>query len=718
MSQLSQRALSWLLALLSVLAGLAVWLADPLPLQNLRNQWFDQYQRWQPRSYEPAPVRVVVVDDESLARLGQWPWPRTRVADLVTRLQASGAAAVGFDVVFSEPDRTSPAAMAQSWGLSGELAARLRALPDHDQALASALPNAGVVLGFVPERGHEAEPPQALARPFRYVFSGAEPATLLGWLHGFESVLLPRPELMGTAAGLGALTFVPDADGIVRRVPLALRLGDTPVPSLSAETLRMGQDARNHVLRAADGSPGLSDIRIGDVVVPTTAQGELWVHYTPPVPQRYVPAWQVIEGVADPALLDGHLVLVGASAQGLMDLRFNPLGRVMPGVEAHAQALEQMLTGHHLQRPGWARALEALLIAVGGVLVSVVAMHTRALVSATVAGALIGLLLAGGWWAFSQHLLLINSATPALALLLSFVIASGIHHFWSEHQQRFVKEAFSHYVSPNLVEHLVKHPGQLELGGKRQTCSFIFTDLAGFTSLMEKLDPAQAVHLLNAYLDEMIAIAFRHGGTLDRIVGDAVAIMFSAPLPQPDHPARALTCALEMETWANRYAGNLQAQGIAFGHTRLGVHSGEVIVGNFGGSTMFDYRALGDPVNTAARLESVNKHLGTRMCVSATTLDGCTPAQRALARPVGQLVLKGKSEALMVYEPVPADQADGRAPAAAYDAAYALLDRADGDALARFESLAGQHPGDPLVRLHLNRLRAGETGSRIVLTEK
>ncbi len=716
MASLSQRAIAWLLALVAVLASLALWLTDPLPLQNLRNQWFDQYQRWSPRTYEPAPVRVVVIDDASLAKLGQWPWPRTRIAELVSRLRDSGAAAVGFDVVFAEPDRTSPAAMGAAWGLSGPLREQLNHLPDHDQVLAQALPGASVVLGFVPER-QPSTSATALARPFRYVFSGGEPATITHWLHGFDSAILPRPELMAQTDGLGALTFVPDNDGIVRRVPLALRLDDQPVPSLSAETLRVGQGARNHVLRAAeDGAPGLRDVRVGDVVVPTTAQGEMWVHYTPPAAERYLPAWQVIAGEVPRDQLEGHLVLVGASAQGLMDLRFNPLGRLMPGVEAHANALEQMLLEHHLQRPGWARALEALVLALGGAAICLVAMHTRALVSAAFAGLLITGVLAGGWVAYSQHLLLLNAATPAIAFLLLFVVASGIHHFASERQQRFVKEAFSHYVSPNLVDHLVKHPGQLELGGQRQTCSFIFTDLQGFTSLMEKLDPAQAVSLLNAYLDEVIAIAFRYNGTLDRIVGDAVAIMFSAPLPQPDHPQRALTCALEMEAWANRYAADLQAKGIAFGYTRLGVHSGEVIVGNFGGSTIFDYRALGDPVNTAARLESVNKHLGTRMCVSEATLDGCTPEQRARMRPVGRLVLKGKSEALMVFEPVLTDQAEGRAPQADYEAAYALLE-GDG-ALERFESLAGAYPADPLVQLHLKRLRAGETGSRIVLTEK
>ena len=314
--------------------------------------------------------------------------------------------------------------------------------------------------------------------------------------------------------------------------------------------------------------------------------------------------------------------------------------------------------------------------------------------------------------------------TPALILTTTFVLGSLLHHFRSEREQRWIKDAFSRYVSPNRVSHLVEHPDDMELGGRRQDCSFIFTDLAGFTTLMESIDPGEAVALLNAYLDEMIAIAFRHEGTLDRIVGDAVAIMFSAPVPQADHRARALACALDMDAFASRYAADLQAKGIRFGKTRIGIHSGEVIVGNFGGSTMFDYRALGDPVNTASRLEAVNKHLGTNICLSAATLAGCPP--ETVVRPVGKLVLKGKSQALQVYEPVTPERAAHYAPLAEYGAAYELMARESADsetgeaspALAVFSDLAEKFPADPLAKLHRDRLRAGSHGDLIVMSEK
>lgn len=720
MKNLSLNALGLLLGLVFSALGLFLLLADPLMLQTLRHQGFDQYQRWQPRTYESAPVRIVDIDEESLERVGQWPWPRTRIADMVERLTDAGAAAIGFDVVFAEPDRTSPRAIAALWPLDGDTRSRLLTLPDHDEQLAQTLQGKDVVLGFAVQREQATqEGARRPSAPYRYVWVGP-PAP--GVLHGFTTAVPSLERLDAAAAGNGALTFVPDGDGVVRRVPMVLRLGDEPVPTLATETLRVALGARNHLLKTAEGgAPALQEVRVGDVSIPTTAQGEMWVHYSLPVPARYLSAWRVLAGDFDPAAVDGHLLLVGSSAQGLMDLRFNPLGRIMPGVEAHAQALEQALTGHFLVQPDWALPLEAVVIVIGALALAWVATHASALVAAGVSAVFVGGVLWAGWWGFSREGLLLNTFTPALVLALTFVVSSLVHHFWSEQQQRFIKSAFSRYVSPNRVEYLVSHPDELELGGKRQTCSFIFTDLAGFTGLMEKIDPSEALVLLNRYLEEMISIAFRHQGTLDRIVGDAVAIMFSAPVPQPDHPQRALQCALEMHAFATRYAHQLQAQGIPFGHTRLGLHSGEVIVGNFGGNAIFDYRALGDPVNTAARLESVNKHLGTRFCVSEVTLADCHGVS---VRPVGRLVLKGKSHALKVYEPLTDETPGGYAPQTEYEAAYEAMAQGDAIAVDRFAQLATLYPEDPLVRLHHERLQGmepvavAELADRIVMDEK
>jgi len=715
-----------LLPLLPVLLGLALLVSDARMTRALRNYQFDQFQRWHPRDYQPLPVRVVDIDEESLARLGQWPWPRTRMAQLVDTLGKAGVASIGFDVMFPEEDRTSPRVAVDLWSLQGQKRADVLALPDHDAVFARSLERNDAVLGFAgldsprisgkKKTSHAAvSPPNLPEQKSRFAYvGGGDPAKQLEWVRSFDSAVSSLPAFERAAKGNGALSFVPDVDGVVRRVPLVFRVAGTPVGTLVSESLRVAQGQKNVILRGASHDNGLEEVRIGALTIPVTAQGEMWAHYSRPVAERYVPAWKVLAGTVPADQLEGHMVLVGSSAQGLMDLRFSPLGGVMPGVEAHAQVLEQVVSGHFLQRPGWARGLEGVLMLLCGLLSGVLAMRTRALIAAGTALILVLAIMAGMWWAFVAQNYLLDAANPVLIVVLSYLLCSLWHHFSSEREQRWIKDAFSRYVSPNRVDYLVENPDGMALGGKRQTCSFIFTDLAGFTSLMERIDPAQAVSLLNAYLDEMIAIAFRHEGTLDRIVGDAVAIMFSAPVPQDDHRARALACALEMDAFANTYSNRIQKEGIAFGKTRIGVHAGEVIVGNFGGSNMFDYRALGDPVNTAARLESVNKHLGTRMCVSEDIL---SDVPDAVVRPVGRLVLKGKSKALGVFEPVTED-AMPRAPLDDYRKAFEAMAHGAPDGAALFAKLAQDWPEDPLVQLHHQRLQSGAEGDLIVMSEK
>lgn len=709
-----------LMPLILVAIGWMLLLINPLSLQILQNNLFDQYQRWYPRDYTDVPVRIIDIDEESLKRIGQWPWPRTRIAELVEILHAANASAIGFDMVFAEPDRTSPQAMSKLWPLNDPLRHALESLPDHDKVLADSLNFSGVILGFMAQRSSTdsggidiqsklTAPVREPARPFRYINSGESPDH---WLHSFNSAITALPELERVADGNGALSFVPDSDGVVRRVPLVLQVAGKPVPSLVSEGLRVAQGERNYVLKTEGKDIGLAEIQIGRFNIPTTAQGEIWIHYSRTVPNRYLSAWKIFAGEIPDALLDGNIVLLGSSAQGLMDLRFTPLGGIMPGVEIHAQAIEQILSGHNLYQPDWALAAESIIMIIGGLVIGFLAIRTKALFAAITTFMCLAALLWGGWCAFRYYGLLFNTATPALVVALTFVLGSLLHHFISEREQRWVKEMFSKYVSPNRVNYLIDHPDSVILGGARQDCSFVFTDLAGFTKLMENTDPGQAVAFLNSYIDQMVAIAFRHEGTLDRIVGDAVAIMFSAPVQQTDHHARALACAVEMDVFATSYAEKLNAEGIAFGKTRLGIHSGEVIVGNFGGSAVFDYRALGDPVNTAARLETVNKFLGTTICVSEVTLNGCTDAN---VRPVGRLVLKGKDNVIQVFEPLAAHRLEKYAPLDEYKIAYDLMATKSGaTAMDIFRELAVRYPDDPLVVLHSRRLSAGSLDDLII----
>ncbi|SDG55073.1 CHASE2 domain-containing protein [Roseospirillum parvum] len=679
----------------------------PAPLAQLKDRLFDTYQRWQPRPYVAAPVRIVALDDASLARLGQWPWPRTRVAELVARLAQAGAATIAFDVVFAEPDRTAPAALLDDWPLSPEQKALLADLPDPDAVLAQVLGAVPTVLGYAATDDAADQPPALPSRIVRLGEAGPR-------LAAYAGAVSPLPVLAGAAPGLGFLNFQAIGDGVVRRVPLMLEIAGRPAPSLVVETLRVAQGTPNLML-GAEPEGGVAALRVGglDLTDDLTLTRRVWM--SPPRDDRYLPAWTVLDGSAPGEALAGHLVLIGATAQGLKDLRLSPLGDVIPGVEIHAQLLESILNDQHLVRPVWAPPLEAAATVLGGAAVGAGVIALPVLAAAGLAVLVAGLLAGAGAYLYAGGALLVDGATPGLAVLGVFAVGSVLAHLAARRDERFLKEAFKSYVSPNLVEHLVRHPDALALGGERRVCSFVFTDLAGFTSLMESMDPGRAVSLLNAYLDRMIAIAFEHEGTLDRIVGDAVAILFSAPLEQPDHAPRAVACALAMDRFATAYAAEVRARGEAFGDTRIGVHSGEVIIGNFGGGTVFDYRALGDPVNTASRLEGANKHLGTRLCVSGATVALCPDF---IGRPIAELMLKGKSLPIEAFQPLSAEQADDPA-IRHYQKAYRALaagDRARASHL--FDELAVTRPDDPLISLHRRRLAEGADDTRFTLPGK
>ena len=305
---------------------------------------------------------------------------------------------------------------------------------------------------------------------------------------------------------------------------------------------------------------------------------------------------------------------------------------------------------------------------------------------------------------------------PVNPILLRARIKSGLEkNAWQDRereQKRFIRQAFSRYISPDVVDQLLANPEKLSLGGERLEISCVFTDLAGFTTLMESAEPSVVLPVLNQYLDGMCTIVRDKGGTIDKIVGDALHVFFGAPLEIPDHAERAVDCALAMDAYAREFEQSEAARSVAFGGTRIGVHTGLAVVGNFGGDTFFDYTAHGDTVNTAARMESVNSHLGTRLCVSGETAKACKTIQ---FRPVGALVLKGKSQPVEAFEPVSGMSAEALE---AYLAVFALIKAEAPNAAEELERLAAEAGDDPLVNFHRNRLAAGQTGATIVFQEK
>ncbi len=381
------------------------------------------------------------------------------------------------------------------------------------------------------------------------------------------------------------------------------------------------------------------------------------------------------------------------------------------GVYIHATAVNNLLRGNALVLPGArARFSAVILTAIFGVSTMLLLTPLRAAVALGLAAAAWTFAAA---WVF-QGSVVLPLVDPLAAAVLTSVVTLGYRFIVVDKDKRYLREAFSSYVSPNLVEVIADNPDGSTVAARHQECSFIFTDLADFTAMVESSDPEDLHPILNAYIDGMVAIAFKHEGTLDKVVGDALSIFFSAPVEQPDHAQIAVDCALELDAWAKDYAARITASGIAMGKTRIGVNTGTVVVGNFGGSTMFDYTAHGDAINTAARLESVNKHLGTSVCISGETVKKC---HNFVGRPVGRLVLKGKSKGTEAFEPL-TEEALKSPPVQSYLAAYELMAAGDPAAAEAFAQAVERYPDDPLIAFHHNRLAKGQSGDEVILADK
>jgi adenylate cyclase len=644
---------------LTLMTGLRA--ADPPVLTSLRELTFDYYQRLKPRTLEPVPVRVVDIDEASIARIGQWPWPRTRLAEMVGTLTDLGAAAIVFDMVFSEADRTSPAQLAQTLGAAADPALRtaLATLPDHDAAFAAAIAAAPVVLGFA------VTPDPAGGTPARIAgisHAGEDPAT---FLKPFAHAVSNLDSLQAAARGIGSISVSgDDLEGIVRRVPLIVSDGDGLYPSLVTEALRVAQGERGIVIRAtgagsetATGASAVTAIKIGAFRAPTTAAGELWIHYTRDRdhPERYVAAQDLFDTRRLPDLLpliEGQIVLIGTSAVGLRDIRATPLGEQVAGVSIHAQALEQILAGQFLVRPDWADGAEVIAtFLIGAVLIlalpAIGSIGTALLGTSVIAG-----IVGGSVWLFREKGLLIDPIYPSVSAVLVFAAATALLYFLTEREKRFVRQAFSQYLSPDLVTQLEKAPEQLALGGEIRPMTILFMDIRGFTPISEQLTPEELVSFLNTLLSPLSDAIQAEGGTIDKYIGDSIMSFWNAPLPIPDHAQKACRAGLAMlkvvEELNAADAFGFRARGLTTQTVQIGIglNSGDACVGNMGSARRFNYSVIGDAVNIASRIESSCKAVGAELLISEETF---RQAPGLACLEAGEIPLKGKSRPIKLF---------------------------------------------------------------------
>jgi adenylate cyclase len=684
----------WLTMMVPAALGIAIvlFLANAPIVERLRNVAFDQYQRLEPRRWSyGTPLRVIDIDDESLDRLGPWPWPRRQLAELVESLKGNGASAIAFDILLSEPDRYSPEAILSELPelpereiLAAAMSARRELSVD---PLQKAFEGAPVVAGFA----LTASPTDSVPLKSSFETEGADPIPAL---RRFVGMIPPVLALRTAARGLGAINDTPDADQVTRKAPLLLAVGPAGgsvvlAPSLAAETLRVAFGAETQVATAVtqlDGGLGrhtrITSVKIGDTEIPTEPDSSIRIRFSAQQAERRIPAWQILNGDVHRDEILGRIMLIGASARELVDLRATPLNSATPSIDIHAEVIEQVLTGARLIRPHWAPIAEGALILLGALVIALAARKLRPVAASLTALLILCTQAEASWLAFLRTETLIDPVTPGLPLAATWICATIVVRRRETRNKLFVRNAFGRHLAPAAVERLASDPTALRLGGETRETSVLACGLPDFPVRARQLDPRGAVALLNWLHTSLTAAALAKGGTIDRYHGAGLNAFWNAPVESPNHPDQACAAALGMVEAMARLNGAMAEAAVREGKQHaplrlgIGIGCGPSLVGDMGSMQRFDYSVMGDSVMQATELQALTNACGLPILVSGPI---ASRAQDHLFAPLGNLAGAKSSPIFALHARTAIQNTDFIAFLEAHQRALAATDARDAD---------------------------------------
>ena len=712
-SRLTQAGLSALFVLL--IAAHVAGLFHIAPMQRAEAWLYDGWlKRTAPAGVDDR-VAILDIDEASLKSVGRWPWSRDTMTTLVEQLfDRYGVAAVGFDVVFAEPDTSSGLDILKQLAqreLAGrrdfrtaleQLAPRL----DYDARFARVLAERPLSLGyyFIPEGYGDAKsgtlpPPSLPAAAFAPLQPGLPPPTGYGAnLAAFQSA----------AQGAGFFNMRADEDGTARQMSLVSPYGAGYYLSLAASTLRVafGGDA---VLAGVDQQAVLGRqyaapwLEVGGIRVPLGADGTVHVPYQAGSPFPYISAAQVLAGKAPLEQLENRIVLLGSTAPGLADLRVTPFSNAFPGVEIHAHLIAGMLDGTTRATPPWADDARLLAVLLLGALLTAVLLRFGPAIGLAATILLLALLLAAYGAAWSRFWV-VPMAAPMLTLFGLYALNTAYGFFAATRSKRQITKLFGQYVPPELAAEMSQDPAHYTMEGQSRDMTVLFSDIRGFTNFSEKLPPAELSEVLNAYLSTMTRIIQQHQGTIDKYIGDAVMAFWNAPVDLADHAARGVATALDMQAALPQLNADFAARGWPEVKIGVGVNTGRMSVGNMGSEFRMSYTVMGDAVNLGSRLEGITKQYGVGILATQPTVDA-DPLHAFMK--IDDVRVKGKETPVAIYEPLGPKGSLSEAVrqnAAEFETAYAAYQKQDwGTAESALRALNARTPR-PLYDIYLERI--------------
>jgi adenylate cyclase len=623
-----------------------------------------------------APGRetvIAAIDEKSISELGRWPWSRSTIAQLVDLLKKGGAKAIGFDMVFSEPDdgaelKTIDALTTEikKRGIADSkflnILQRQRASADEDGILAASIQKAGnITLGYFFHFSqqenekelahitrHRMEDHAARIVNSRYSMVNSSSGTPNdGYLPRAFAPETSISTLASAAQNSGFFNTLPDSDGSNRWAPLVIAFGDNYYSSLAVSMVCSYLDFP--VLSLNLENYGANSIAIGEKAIPTNESGQLLINYLGP--SRTFPHYSVadiLSGKIPPDTFRNRIVLVGATAVGIYDLRVTPFSSAFPGVEIHATVIGNILHDHFLTHSSFIRMIDVCAIILFGLIMGLLVRRLRPISGMVAALMTIAVFIAMNFLAFFRFNVWLNLVYPLITMMMIYLGITIYHYFKEEQEKKKIRGAFQYYLTASVINEMLKNPGKLKLGGDRKNLTVLFSDIRGFTTISEKMTPEDLVMLLNEYLTAMTNQVFRHDGLLDKYMGDAIMAVFGAPLDQPDHARRACLTALAMMRELRRLQDKWTAEGRPVFDIGIGINSGEMVVGNMGSAMRFDYTVMGDMVNLGSRLEGANKEYGTNIIISEFTYNHVLEAM--CCREIDSVRVKGKTRPVRIFE--------------------------------------------------------------------
>ena len=613
---------------------------------------------------------LIVIDEKSLDEIGRWQWPRSVLAGLIHRLKKYNAKVIGFDIVFPEPDQHSELKTITS---ISEEAERLKivnqrfydalrkkaAHADTDTILARAIKEVdNVVIGYFFHKGKDVvkgsgindtqfvEHISKYEYPF-YTLPARSKKIQDVRITEAQSLEVNLPSFTAASKLSGYFNIIPDSDGVVRTIDLVTRYKDHFLTPLALQVLRHYLDYPGVELKFHEG--GIEKVRLGDIDIPCDFEGKMLINYRGRQKTfKHYSFTDIIHDRIPPHVFTNKIVLVGATATGIYDIRNTPFDKVFPGVEVHANVIDTILRGNFLSRSQWIRFMDILIIIGMGLLTGFMLPRFKA-----ISGALFTTMICAGYlsiacFVFSHYRLIVSIVYPVTVLLLTYIVITAYHYMIEEREKRRIRAIFQHYLAASVVEEILKDPDKLKLGGEEKELTILFSDIRDFTSISERLSPKQIERLLNEYFTAMTSLVFKYGGTLDKYMGDAIMAFFGAPLDQPDHHLRACLAATGMIEELKVLQQKWERRGLPPLDIGIGLNSGLMVVGNMGSDSLFDYTVIGDNVNLGSRLEALNKQYGTNIIVSEFTHHHVKDEFRF--RELDLVQVKGKEKVVTIYE--------------------------------------------------------------------